>query len=153
MKNYKFRLEALLKLRKLKEHQQKIELAKINKKISVIDNKVLEARDDIKTAYTAMEETLKDGSDGQFAQFFPMYIKGKRAFIENSMKERELLVQEYEKCRQVLNQKRGDVKVVQNMKEKDFEQERKKYLKKLDATIEDIIQAQRSHKKRAEKGA
>ncbi len=154
MKNYKFRLEGLLKLRKFKEHQQKIELAQINREISDIDQRILEAKADIKTAYASMEQALKDGSEGQMAQFYPRYIQAKRDFIENSIEAKQRLLVKYEASRKQLAIKRGEAQVIEKMKEKDMDKERKKYLKKLDSAIEDILQAQRAHKKsQIEKGA
>lgn len=147
MKNYKFRLEALLKLRNFKEHQQKVVLANVNKRISQVDSDIAKARMDIETAFQSMESTLKDGANAQMAQFYPQFIKAKRVFIDQSIQKKEDLIREYERERQKLNQRRGEAKVIKNMKEKDFEKSRKEFLKKVDETIEDIVQAQRAHKK------
>lgn len=147
MKNYKYRLEALLKLRKLREHQQKMTLASINKEISQIDEAILKTQEDIKIAYESMNAVVEDGTSGELVRFYPQYIDAKREYIKQMLERRDVLKLQYQKEQRTLSEKRGEVKAVQSMKDKDIEKAKKVYQKKLAENIEDILQSQRAYKK------
>ena len=78
MQKFKFKLDGLLKVREFKEKQLKIELGEILKEINAVEAKVAEANVAIAETYDAQEAFMRDPSNGQMLQFFPLFIQGKK---------------------------------------------------------------------------
>ena len=119
MKKHKFKLEALLKMRKLKEEACKMEIGRIQVQISEKEEQVSEHNKGIRTAFEGQEEALKTGVTGQELRFHPFFVDGKRAhinFILGEIKElSELRDQKFNELKHL----RADVKVIDEMKTKD----------------------------------
>ena len=139
-KKYKFKLEALLKMRKIREDQCKMEIGRIQVEIGKIKSQINEQSDGISEAYELQERSLQGGATGLETRFHPYFVQGKRDHIlilERSMKDLEdRLARMY----QILTQFRADVKLVEQMKEKDKTAHKKASDKKMYAEIEEQIQ-------------
>ena len=148
-KKYKFKLDAVLKIRKLKEEQVKMEIGRLNVEINNYENMVKQHSDNISEAYQAQEAELGKGLVGLEARFHPYFVQGKRAHIEALQAEIKMLQAKREKLYHDLNTRRGEVKVIENLKEKDYQAFKKQMNKKINENLEeDVIKW--SHQKRQE---
>lgn len=144
MKQHKFKLEALLKLREFKEEKVKIELGRINQEIATNKAKIEELNLSIDLGYQSQSAALGgDGSQGKMIGFYPMYVDGARAHIKALEAKNYSLQKKYQTKLLELNKCRGDVKVMESLKEKDLIKFKKEEDKKLRESIEDIIQIRR----------
>lgn len=140
MKGYKFRLEALLKVRRLEEDQCKMEIGRLQVQITNLKDKIKEHNFSITSAYQSQEEALKGGVTGQEIGFYSYMVEGNIAsikLIENNIKKLEENVSE---LYQELSQYRAKVKVLENMKEKDRLKYKKALNKKEQEKIEEQVQ-------------
>lgn len=137
MKGFKFKLEAVLKIRKLKEEQCKMEIGKIQVRIKELKNYRLEHSKGIEQAYLDQEKLLEKGMNGRELQFHPFFVDGKRAHIGVIDKEIEGLEKEVAALYQQLNQLRADVKVIDEMKEQKTKEYKKSLNKKQFEEIEE----------------
>ncbi len=139
MQKFKFKLDGLLKVREFKEKKIKIELGEILKEISGVEEKILLATKAIDETYEAQEVFMKDPSAGKMLQFFPYFIQGKKEEIKNKENLLWALRKKYDVKITELAAARGQVKVMENFKDKkkgEWTKERNK--KELEA-IEEIL--------------
>lgn len=150
-KKFKFKLEAVLKMRKLAEEQVKMEIGRLNVTIGRWEQEIIWHEQGIKDAYAAQESELgQTGLTGQEARFHPYFVQGKRAHIDAIKAEIKMLESERDKKYQELNKRRGEVKVIENLKDKALEKYKKERQKRMNQVIEeDVIKW--SHRKRQEK--
>lgn len=139
MQKFKFKLDGLLKVREFKEKQLKIELGEILKEINGVNEKIDAAKKAIAETYDAQEAFMRDPSQGQMLQFFPLFIQGKQEDIKNKENLLWSLNKKYEKKMAELATARGEVKVMENFKEKKKGEWTKEYNKKQDEAIEEIL--------------
>lgn len=140
MKKYAFRLEAVLKLRKLKEENCRMELGQLIMELNRIQDQLSHDKREIDNYFKIQEGTLKTGMKGSQVQAFPMLIAAKDRNIELLMRDKKFQEDAIETKKQELAQLRGDLKVMENLKEKDFEQYRKAYNKDVDQKVEEQTQ-------------
>lgn len=140
MKKYTFRLDPVLKLRKLKEENCRTELGRLLMHLEKIDNQLAHERSEIDTYYKIQEGTLKNGINGGQLQAFPMLVAAKNKNIDLLEADRKKQLEYIEEKRQELAQLRGDLKVMENMKEKDYETYRKAVNKEIDQKVEEQTQ-------------
>jgi flagellar FliJ protein len=139
MQKFKFKLDGLLKVREFKEKKIKIELGEILKEISQVENLIKKANEAIQETYDAQETFLKDPSAGQMLQFFPIFIQGKKEDIKNKENLLWSLKKKYDKKILELAQARGEVKIMENFKDKKKEEWSKERNKKEQEAIEEIL--------------
>ena len=144
MKKYKFKLQGLLKLREFREHQEKLNLSKINKEIVRINDLIDKANVDIKIAYESADKLIEQGMDGQMISFYPMFIKSKRELIAQLEAQLTTLHQGHKVQVMTLAHHRGEVKVIENMKEKELSKYKKEQEKKTQEKIDDILMARKA---------
>lgn len=138
-KKFKFKLDGLLKVREFNEKKIKIELGEILKEIADVETKIAAANKAIDEAYKAQEDFMKDPAAGQMVQFFPYFIQGKKEDIKNKENLLWALRKKYDKKIQELAEARGEVKVLENFKDKKKEEWRKDKEKKEQEAIEEIL--------------
>ena len=73
-KKFKFKLDGLLKVRRFKEEQLKVELGAINQEIQQVKNRISQLNKEIEDSYTEQEKIFESDTSGQLAKFFPYYI-------------------------------------------------------------------------------
>ncbi len=139
MKKYKFKLEGLLKIRSFKEEICKTEMGKLQKSISECKQSIHNEFEGIRAASSAHNRLLENGMGGREAQFFPRFIQGKEANIELLKKEIIRLQQLVEEKIKELAKLRADVKVIEKLKEKDFQSFKKEEFKKQELLREESI--------------
>ncbi len=139
MQKFKFKLDGLLKVREFKEKQLKIELGEILKEINDVNAKIAEANVAISETYEAQEAFMRDPSSGQMLQFFPLFIQGKKEDIKNKENLLWSLTKKYEKKMAELATARGEVKVMENFKDKKKGEWTKEKNKKEQEAIEEIL--------------
>lgn len=139
MQKFKFKLDGLLKVREFKEKKIKIELGEILKEISIVEQKIEEANIAINDTYDAQETFMKDPSAGQMIQFFPIFIQGKKEDIKNKENLLWSLKKKYDKKIAELAEARGEVKIMENFKEKKKGEWTKEKNKKEQEAIEEIL--------------
>lgn len=140
MKKYTFRLEPVLKLRKLKEENCRTELGQLLMQLDKIDGQIAHDRSEIDTYYKIQEGTLKNGINGGHLQAFPMLVTAKNRNIQLLEISRTKQLELIEEKKKELAHLRGELKVMENMKEKDFDTYRKALNKEIDQKVEEQTQ-------------
>jgi len=136
---YKFKLEALLKVRGFKEKTLKIELGKILQSVGLIEEKIAKAHLDINESYMAHDKLIGSSIAGRELQFFPFFIEGKNCDIDQCQAELAKLKEQFEQKMAEVKIARGETKVIENMKDRDFEKCKKEFNKKLNADLEELF--------------
>lgn len=139
MKKFQFKLDGVLKVREFKEKKVKIELGELLREISEVEDKIAQANQAISEAYLAQEKMMADPTKGQMIQFFPIFIQGKKDDIKNKETLLWSLKKKYDKKLQELAQARGEVKIMENFKEKKKEEWKKDKDKREQESIEEIL--------------
>ncbi len=140
MKGYKFKLEAVLKVRKLKEEQCKMEIGKLQIRITNFKEQIVRHEDGIKEAYHSQEVGLKEGMTGQDLHFYPYFFSGKTAHIDALQREIHILTDKVNEKYEELKLYRAELKVIEKMKEKDKVQYKKKLNKRQFEELEEQVQ-------------
>jgi flagellar FliJ protein len=137
MKKYSFRLEAVLKLKKLREENCRSELGRLIMRMQKIENQIELNKLEIKKYFEIQEKTISKGIQASQIQAFPFLIQGKEqniTILDDDKKRQEKLIADK---KNELAKLRGDLKIFENMKQKDFEEYRKAYNKELDQKVEE----------------
>jgi len=147
MKKFQFKLDSLLKVREFNEKKIKIELGEILKEINDTNDQIAKMNKDIDDSYKAQEDMMKEPSAGAMLQFFPYYIEGRKADIKNKENLIWSLQKKYERKVEELAKARGQVKILENFKEKKKTEWVKERDKKEMQTIEEILMMRRNGQK------
>lgn len=139
MQKFKFKLDGLLKVREFKEKKIKIELGEILKEIGTAEEHIRLANIAIDETYEAQEAFMKDASSGNMLQFFPYFIQGKKEDIKNKENLLWALKKKYDAKIIELAAARGQVKVMENFKDKKKGEWTKERNKKDMELIEEIL--------------
>lgn len=150
MRRYQFRLEPVLKLRRLKEENCRSELGVLISEMNKIDDQLAHDRREIQSYFTLQEAALKGGVKAIQAQAFPMLVDAKEKNIKLLLRDKQQQQRLIEEKTQELARLRGELKVIENLKEKDFEVWKKAYNKEMDQKIEEQTQNWLQHNLRDE---
>lgn len=140
IKRYLFRLEPVHKLRKLKEENCRTELGQMISELTRILDQLDHDRREIDRYYQIQEGSLKIGMSGGKLQAFPMLVEGKERNIQLLLGAQARQEEMIEIKRQELAVLRGELKVLDNLKEKDFQEWRKTINKEIDQKVEEQTQ-------------
>ncbi len=121
MKNFNFKLDGVLKLRKFKEHKAKVELGMINREIEEIKREMKKLNKDIETGYDSQQELLSKGVKAKMIHFFPLFNKGKSEHIRLLQKRLDELEEEYEEQLELVIKLKGEADLIKKLKEKKKE--------------------------------
>jgi flagellar FliJ protein len=146
MKGFKFKLEALLKVRKLKEDQCKMEIGRLQVERQKRVDDIQRQNEGIGQAYQDQEATINQGASGLDVQFYPYFVEGKRSNIRILEDEISKLDELIKDKTQELAKLRGDVKVLDSMKDKHKEQYKKDLNKKIDQDLEEQVQIWKNYR-------
>ena len=144
MQKFKFKLDGLLKVREFKEKKIKIELGEILKEVGEVEGKIAFANKAIDETYEAQEAFMQDLSSGNMLQFFPVFIQVKKEDIKNKENLLWALKKKYDAKILELATARGQVKVMENFKEKKLGEWTKEKNKKEMESIEEILMMRRN---------
>lgn len=144
---FKFKLNGLLKVREFKEKAIKLELGKILNEIEAAKATIQRAQNDIEECYRAQEEFVSEPAAGRMVQFFPQFIQAKRE--EQKIQNNILfaLNRKYEMKIKELALAKGEVKVIDNLKEKQQTEHKKQVEKKFQESVEELTMAKRFREK------
>lgn len=140
MKRYQFRLEPVLKVRKLKEENCRMELGQLLSELNRIDDQIKYDERELNKYYEIQEGALKGGMRGSQLQAFPMLVAGKLQNIELLQRDRKRQLQKVEEKKQELATIKGELKVMENLREKDYGEYRKAVNKEIDEKVEEQTQ-------------
>ena len=146
MKKYEFRLEAVLKLRRFKEETCRTELGHLLMHLNKIDEQLIYEKKEIEKYDTIQEDALKTGMNGGQLQAFPMLVAAKERNMQLLNRDRVKQVQLVEEKKGELATVRGELKMVENLKEKDFEAYKKALNKEIDQKVEEQTQIWMNHR-------
>ena len=90
---------------------------------------------------------MEDGVNGTEIKFYPFFVSGKRAHIQAIQNEIQSLTEQVNDKYENLKILRGDVKVIEEMKEKDVLKYKKALQKKQFENIEEQVQNWNQFKK------
>jgi flagellar FliJ protein len=148
MKRYTFRLEPVLKVRRLKEENCRMELGQLITELSRIENQLAHDRREIDNYYKIQENAMKNGIRGDQVQAFPMLVAAKERNIELLLRDKKKQEELIEAKKQELATLKGELKVIENLKEKDYNEYRKALNKEIDQKVEEQTQNWLQHKER-----
>lgn len=146
MKKYAFRLEPVLKLRKLKEENCRMELGQLLMELTKIEEQLQHDQNEITNYYKIQEGSMKTGVRAGQLQAFPMLISAKERNIELLLRDKKRQEGLIADKKQELAQLKGDLKVMENLKEKSYEEYKKAFNKELDQKVEEQTQNWLQHK-------
>lgn len=95
---------------------------------------------DIQSTYAEQETIMAGGMKAGHAAFFPYAVAGKEARIKEIEKEIAALDVKIEEKKAELIQRRADLKLIENLKEKEHTVWRKAYNKETDLKVEEMVQ-------------
>lgn len=147
MKGFKFKLDPVLKIRKLKEEQCKMEIGRYQVQIKTLKEEIERHHSGIEQSYESQEKGLSQGLSGQEVQFHPFFVQGKVAHIRKINEQVKDLEQTVQQKYIELNTLRADVKVIEKMKEKKTTEYKKDLQKKQYEVIEEQVQNWRASQK------
>jgi flagellar protein FliJ len=148
MKQYQFRLEPVLKLRKLKEENCRMELGQLISHLNRIEDQLKHDHQEIATYFQIQEGALRQGMTASQIQTFPMLVAGKDTNIKLLLAEKARQEKMIEDKKQELAILRGELKVIEKLKEKGLEDHRKAVNKELDQKVEEQTQNWLLHRDR-----
>lgn len=140
MKPFKFKLDGLLKLRGLKEDLIKIELAEIVKEMDREKNEIEMLNDQLsegRRSYEKMMEKNIKGVDGQWPKLYIQLMEAKRENIRGKEDVFSSFERSYFEKLKELKKARAEVKVIENLKDKNLREYKKKYNKKREQHMEE----------------
>ncbi len=140
MKRYQFRLEAVRKVRTMHEETCRNALGMLMVERQNLVEMIETLIHDIQAAYTEQESHLATGMKASHVAFFPQAVSGKEARIKEIEKDMAELDKQIAEKRTELAQRRADLKLVENLRQKDFEKWRKAYNKETDMKVEEMVQ-------------
>jgi flagellar FliJ protein len=140
MKKYVFRLEPVLKVRRLKEENCRMELGQLITYLSRIDAQIDRDRGEIENYYRIQEESMRSGARAHQLQAFPMLVAGKERNLQLLQQEKRKQEELIEEKKRELAALKGDLKVIENLKEKDYNEYRKALNKEIDQKVEEQTQ-------------
>ena len=140
MKKYEFKLEAVLKLRKLNEENRRMELGVLMLEMQKIDNQIEYEKKQIDTYYKIQEEALKTGAGETQLQMIPNMVAAKTKNIQLLNRDKRKQQQLIDAKREELAVAKGELKVMENLKNKDFDEYKKALNKEIDQKVEEQTQ-------------
>ena len=140
MKRYQFRLEAVRKMRTMLEETCRNALGMLMVERQNLVELIETIQHDIQGTYVEQETSLAVGMKAGHAAFFPYAVEGKKARIKEIEKEMAVLDVKIEDKKKELIQCRADLKLIENLREKDYQAWRKAYNKETDLKVEEMVQ-------------
>jgi flagellar export protein FliJ len=150
MLKFVFRLEAVLKIRKIAEEMCRQELGRLQVKRVKLEDAINFEVKAIEETYEDQQKHLNAGLRTSGLAYFSSMIEGKRSKIKILKTQRDELDQEIQHQRELLIQKKADLKVIENMKERDLLAYKKKYERDLNQKIEEQVMLWKENLKQSE---
>lgn len=117
-KKFKFKLDGLLKVREFREEKVKVELGELIKQEQDILNRLDEISKEVGVGYEMHGKAFQNTSKGRDAYFYPYFFEGKRKDRERCGNVLYVLRKKIIEKRAELAEAMGEVKILENLKEK-----------------------------------
>ena len=142
MKEYKFKLDALLRLRVFKEKRIKQELGEIVSEIDSIKKSVNNLEKSINYLYECREKAISSDvqAGARILNFYSSAFDLKRKEIKLKKNREREVYKRYDTKMDQLKVAMGDVKLIERVKEDDFKLFKKEKEKKEQKDIEELLQ-------------
>ena len=150
MAKFKFKLDSVLKLREFKEKKVMNEIAEIVKQIEAVKTEISDIHKAIDKGYQS-QELLKDTeAKGQHLSFYPFFFKGKKEHLNNAESQLAALNKKYHRKIEEYAEAKGEVKVIEKLKEKAHMEFKKEQEKRIEQNREEFVITQM--KRRSKEG-
>lgn len=140
MRRFEFRMKPVLKLRKVKEENCRMELGRLTMELARIEDQLKHEKQEIENYFQLQEGSLKTGMKASQLQAFPMLVEAKDKNIELLLAAKTRQEQLIEDKKKELATLRGELKVIENLQEKDYQEWRKAVDKEIDQKVEEQTQ-------------
>jgi flagellar FliJ protein len=140
MIKYVFKLEAVLKVRKMAEERARQDLGRLQMKKSLLQSDIKTQYIDIDQLYTNQDQHLKDTVRPSILLFYSKSIEAKKSVIEQLKKQEKEMDQQIKVQMDFLIQKKAELKMIENIKDKDVAQYKKKFERDQNIKIEEQVQ-------------
>lgn len=150
MKRHQFRLEAVLKVRRMHEEAARNALGALMVERQGYLDLIATLNSEIDHAYRGQEAAMGKGMRACQAAFFPVLVEGKHAHIKHVEGQVADVDARIEVKRAELNARRAELKAVEKLKEKSFAEWRKAANKEMDQKVEEMVQLWDMGRKAAE---
>lgn len=147
IKKYAFKLEAVLKLRKLNEENCRMALGALMQEMQKYDSQIEYEKLQIDNYYKMQEDLLKSGMGGGQLRLIPDMIAAKTKNIQLLNRDKRKHQQLIDEKKQELAVVKGELKVMENLKEKDFQEHKRLMNKEIDQKVEEQTQLWLANKK------
>lgn len=117
-----------------------MELGQMNIELARIEDQLKHDELEIDNYYKIQEGALKKGMSGGQLQAFPMLVAGKNRNIDLLHQAKKLQEDKIEDKKKELAILRGELKVIENLREKDYLDYRKAVDKEIDQKVEEQTQ-------------
>lgn len=118
---FDFRLEKLLKLKASQLQQVKLELASVRYKIAEISSQIETMRQMIENLWVAFQNTVQKGMSGKDMFLWRLHIDAKVNDLNSKQEELQQMLQEEEQLRQEYLETRKDLKIIENLKQRQLQ--------------------------------
>ena len=130
MKNYKFKWEALLKVKILKEKKIKQNISQITSEMFKMQKLIEGLEREMMAGYRSQEKDIQSGSKARVLKVYPLLFESQIMRIEDAKNRLLSLKGVYKKKMHELNQIMGEVEVMEKMKDNDWKRFKNKGLQK-----------------------
>ena len=118
---FDFRLEKLLKLKASQLQQVKLELASVRYKIAEISSQIETMRQMIENLWVAFQNTVQKGMSGKDMFLWRLHIDAKVNDLNSKQEELQQMLREEERLRQEYLETRKDLKIIENLKQRQLQ--------------------------------
>lgn len=147
MAKFNFRLESVLKLREFKEKEVMNQIAEVVQEIENTKQEIADIHTAIDKGYSSQESLVDSSAKGQHYAFYPYFFKGKKEHLTQCEARLAALEKKYQRKIEEYAEAKGEVKVIQGLKDKAFAEYKKEYDKKVEENREEFVIMQMSRKK------
>lgn len=138
-KGFHYKLEAVLKIRRFNEEKARVELGYIQQLIDQKKKEITNEQNDIDLLTTSRESELSKGIKGYELHLYPMYIQAKNNKMKQLNRDLRDLKLALDEAQERWYKTRSDVKVLENLREKELVQYKKEMNKKQDKALEEEV--------------
>lgn len=140
MKNFKFKLEGVLKFRKSKVDRVRYELGKINRNIDEVLRRIKELEKMTGDTINMQGDIFSNTIQARFLQFIPELIVANKNAKEQLNKKLEDLRHDFDEKNQEFLRVKGEYKLIEKIKSKKFKEFKRELNKKIEKNLMDSIQ-------------
>lgn len=140
MIKYTFKLEAVLKVRKMAEEKARQDLGRLQMKKTQILIEIQKETREIDQLYTDQEKHLKMLVRPAALSFYSHSIEAKKKVILQLREKEKEIDRQIQEQMNFLIQKKAELKMIENVKDKDLAQYKKKFERDQNIKIEEQVQ-------------